>query len=93
MGEATGALPSGGRRFVVEGFEGELVVLSTEGGIALDLPREWVPAEAGEGDLLVAEARVLGAGRVEVRFTIDHEASEAARRAVREQLARLRGER
>jgi len=90
MNETTGALPSGERRFVVERFEGDLAVLILQDGRGLDVPREWVPAEAGEGDRLVAEAHAAGEGPVQVRFVLDREASEAARREVREQLERLR---
>lgn len=68
--------------FIVERFEGELAVLEREAGVALELPRAWLPAAAREGDVLrLRMTNAVASGTTSfLRFTVD-EGETAKRRA------------
>ena len=64
---------------IIDRFEEDMAVLETEGGM-LTVPRDTLPAEASEGDVLVRD----GNG-----WTADKKAAAARRSAIRKKLRRL----
>ena len=67
--------------YTLDRFEdNDLVVLETDDGTTLDVPRNQIPPEAHEGDVLVElpEDELDG----EVRYAVDFDATEQRRREV-----------
>ena len=65
--------------YIIDRFENNnLAVLETDNGTTLDVPRDHLPPEAHEGDVLVE----LNGGDLggEVRYAVDFEATEQRRR-------------
>lgn len=65
---------------VIDRFEGEYAVLETDGGMKT-LPRDMLPAEAREGDILEEKDGF---------YIINKKAAEKRRRKIREKLRELR---
>lgn len=73
----------------VDATEGGVVRLETSDGQAYALPARWLPAGAGEGDVLQVRC-VRIAGSMELRLALDPAATARARRRVRGKLDQLR---
>ena len=59
-------------------------------GRTLEVPSDWLPDGAGEGDVLSLRIERQG-GRSTLRLERDPQATEQARRRIRSKLDRLRG--
>lgn len=77
-------------RFVVDRFEGDLVVVEVDGEHVLDLPRWILPEGAREGDVLVATRRAAAGDTVAWELRVDAEATARARADARRLVDRLR---
>lgn len=65
--------------YILDRFEdNDLVVLETDGGTTLDVPRVQIPPEAKEGDVLLELAKSELDG--EVRYAVDFDATKQRRR-------------
>jgi hypothetical protein len=74
--------------FTIDRFEdNDLVVLETDTGESLDVPRAYVPPEAKEGDVLVElpENKLDG----DVRYAVDYELTEQRKAEVEKLRASL----
>lgn len=78
------------RRWTIDRWEGDLVVVEDEGGRILDLPAWLLPAGAREGDVVVVAAEPAENGERRLTLRLDHRAAAAARAAAESVLARLR---
>lgn len=58
--------------YTIDRFEGEWVVLEDASGHTFSVPREWLPADAREGDVLNASV-ANAAGAHLLRLTLDAE--------------------
>lgn len=67
--------------YIVDRFEGALALCETPGGVMEKLPRESLPPDAAEGDLLFWE---------EGRWRVDRQATENRRAALAAKRGRLR---
>jgi hypothetical protein len=83
--------PGTGHRFIVDHFEGDLVVVEMEGGPLLDLPRWMLPPGVGEGDVVVGSVTATGPGSVTLLLAVDAEASRARRDQAAARIQALRG--
>jgi hypothetical protein len=62
-------------RYTIDRFEGDWAVLEDAGGRTFNIPREWLPPDAREGDVLNASG-VDAAGAHLLRLTLDAEGRE-----------------
>lgn len=65
--------------WIVDRFEGDLVVVEVDGDRFLDMPRWLVPTDAREGDVIALSVERGEGGAVTIRARIDSEATDSAR--------------
>lgn len=65
---------------IIDRFEGEIAVLETDSGM-IGISRNLLPENAAEGDVLT---------ETDGAYTVDSEATQARRAAIREKYSRLR---
>jgi hypothetical protein len=61
--------------YTIDRFEGEWVVLEDARGQTFNVPREWLPGHAREGDLLEVSEQ-LTTGARSLRFRVDDDGRE-----------------
>lgn len=71
------------KHLIVERFEDGWAVLEISVGETCNVPKVWLPADAGEGDVLRVSLE-SGAGESAVRFTLDAAATQERRESVLE---------
>ena len=77
------------RTWTVDSIEEGIAAVEDESGVLLHLPAWLLPDEVREGDIVTVE-RTAGAASSTLLLSIDRAATDAALRASREQLARLK---
>lgn len=65
---------------IIDRFEGNIAVVEDDNGKCKEVKRSMLPDDADEGDVLTY---------ADGKYTVDHEATEERRRAVRRKLYRL----
>ena len=80
--------PRAGHQLIVDRVEGEMVVVETEAGGTLDLPRWLLPPGVKEGDVILARP---GQGKEGWSVAMEVDAEETGRRraAMKERVERL----
>jgi len=80
------------QRWIIDGIEDEVARLEMEGERMVTLPRALLPAAARDGLVLRVRREPEGRDRVTITIEIDREATEAARRTSKAQVAALETE-
>ena len=80
------------QRWIIDGIEDEVARLEVEGERTITLPRALLPAAARDGLVLRVRREPEGRDRVTITIEIDREATSAARRASKAQVAALDAE-
>jgi len=80
------------QRWIIDGIEDEVARLEVEGERTITLPRALLPSGARDGLVLRVRREPEGRDRVTITIEIDREATEAARRKSKAQVAAIDAE-
>ena len=80
------------QRWIIDGIEDEVARLEVEGERTITLPRALLPAAARDGLVLTVRREPEGRDRVTITIEIDRDATTAARRASKAQVAAIEAE-